>query len=257
MCIRDRPNAWDFASAAALVDAGFRAIGTTSLGVAAASGRLDGHGVTLAPTITLARQVSRLDCWFTVDIEAGFTTESAADDDMSTVDESKAVADLVAELADIGAAGVNLEDGRPSGRLAPVDLQCTLIAAAKRAAPDLYLNARTDTHWLGGRSLDEAITRCRSYVEAGADGVFVPGLTGRGDIRTVARAVGVPLNVLYHPGGLSVRELAGLGVARVSCGSLLFRAAVGTTVSTALAIARGEAVTADLPSYADIQRMTG
>jgi 2-methylisocitrate lyase-like PEP mutase family enzyme len=226
------PNAWDYASGAALVAAGFRAIGTTSLGVAAAHGLPDAQGVARDQTVALARMLSRLDCMYTVDIEAGFSADPAE------------VAALVVELAGIGAVGVNLEDGRPTGTLAPVDVQCSLLAAVKAAAPQVFLNARTDTHWLGGYAVDEAIARCRSYVEAGADGVFIPGLTAAEDIREVVRAVGVPVNVLGN------RAVAGLGVARISTGSLLFRAALGAAV----AVARGEEPSPGIPTYAEVQR---
>ncbi|TVS98861.1 isocitrate lyase/phosphoenolpyruvate mutase family protein, partial [Amycolatopsis bartoniae] len=84
------PNAWDHASAAALVAAGFRAVGTTSLGVAAAAGLPDGTGATRAETLTLARRLSGLECLLTVDIEAGFGLPP------------EELAELVAELAGLG-----------------------------------------------------------------------------------------------------------------------------------------------------------
>jgi 2-methylisocitrate lyase-like PEP mutase family enzyme len=236
------PNAWDVASAAALVDAGFAAIGTTSLGVAGASGLPDGHDLTWPPTLALVERLAGLPCLLTVDIEGGFGRP----------------AEVGRALTALGAAGVNLEDGRADGGLTPVDEQVERIIELRAAAPDLFINARTDTHWLpGAPDLAETLDRLGAYVEAGADGVFVPGLAEPADIRTVARAIERPLNVLALAGGRTVAELAELGVARISTGSLLFRAALGATLQTARAVADGTALPTDLPTYAEVVRLLG
>jgi 2-methylisocitrate lyase-like PEP mutase family enzyme len=224
------PNAWDHASAAALVEAGFAAIGTTSLGVAAAHGLPDGQGLARAETVALAARLTHLPRPITVDIEAGFSDDPAE------------VGDLAAELAALGAAGVNLEDARRETALADPARQAALIAAVKAAAPDLFVNARTDTHWLAGDApppLADTLDRARRYLDAGADGVFVPGLRAEEDIRAVVAGVDAPLNVLYLPGGPSVARLAELGVRRISTGSLLFRAALEAAVRTAAAVRDG------------------
>ncbi|MFA1551167.1 isocitrate lyase/phosphoenolpyruvate mutase family protein [Actinomadura chokoriensis] len=245
---RDRPlvlpNAWDFASGAALVQAGFPAIGTTSLGVAAAAGKPDATGGTREETLALARALSRLPVPVTVDVEGGFS-DRAAD-----------VAGLVAELASLGIAGINLEDGRPDGTLAPLDHQTAVIAAVKRAAPGVFLNARTDTFWLGVPDREETLRRARAFAAAGADGVFVPGIVEDADIRAVLEAAGVPLNVLYLPGRTEYSRLARLGVHRVSTGSLLFRTALQATVAAALDVT-GEDGSRPAPSYGDVQRLVG
>ncbi|MER7546883.1 isocitrate lyase/phosphoenolpyruvate mutase family protein [Spirillospora sp. NPDC127506] len=236
------PNAWDFASGAALVQAGFPAIGTTSLGVAAAAGKTDATGDTREETIALARTLARLPVPVTVDIEGGFS-DRAAD-----------VAGLAAELASFGIAGINLEDGRPDGTLAPLGHQTSVLAAVKRAAPGLFLNARTDTFWLGDPDRDETLRRVRAYAEAGADGVFVPGIVDDADIRAVLEAAGVPLNVLYLPGRTEYPRLARLGVHRVSTGSLPFRRALHAAVTAALAVT-GEGGDRPALGYGDVQRL--
>ena len=107
---------------------------------------------------------------------------------------------------------MNLEDGRPDG-LAPVEEQVDLISQVRHAAPDLFVNARTDTHWLrDSPDLSDTLRRLEAYVSAGAHGVFVPGLAEPADIRTVVAAIGAPLNVLALAGGRSVAELAELRV---------------------------------------------
>ena len=223
------PNAWDYGSAAILAAQGFPAIGTTSLGVAVAAGLPDGQGATRDETAALAERLRRLPCYLTVDLEQGFS------------DDPQAVAALVAEL---GADGVNLEDG-----LRDPDLLCRKIRAVKQAAPDVFVNARTDTHWLGEDqpSLDETRRRLDLYLQAGADGIFVPGLNDPAAIGQLARLA--PLNVLY---GLPLRQLADLGVARVSTGSLLFRMTLGTLRGWA----QGRPVEPDPPTYDEIAALT-
>ncbi len=240
------PNAWDHASAAALAARGHPAVGTTSLGVAAAAGLPDAAGATRAENLDLARRLRDLPVLLTVDIEGGFSDDTAT------------VADHVAELAALGVVGVNLEDGRPDGSLAPPELAAAKIAAVKAAVPGLFVNARTDTWWLGvPEPRDEALLRARIYREAGADGLFVPGAPDD-TVGLLAAQAGRPLNVLHRPGGPGLAELGRLGVARVSTGSLLFRAALGVALDVADAVRAGrEADLADVPSYGWVQALAG
>ncbi|MEU2564618.1 isocitrate lyase/phosphoenolpyruvate mutase family protein [Streptomyces longispororuber] len=235
------PNAWDHASAAALARAGFPAIGTTSLGVAAAAGKADATGSTREETLRLARGIARLPALITVDVEGGFS------------DRPGDVVDLARDLAAAGVVGVNLEDGRPDGTLAAVEAQCALIRAVKAAVPELFLNARTDAYWLDAGGAPEAARRVTAYQEAGADGVFVPGVRDEAVIAELVASLDVPLNVLYAPGGPAPERLAALGVRRVSTGSLLFRAAVQQAVDVARGFLRGAAGPGDVLSYADAQ----
>ncbi|MGK5740863.1 isocitrate lyase/PEP mutase family protein [Micromonospora sp. URMC 103] len=241
------PNAWDHASAAAFAARGFPAVGTTSLGVAAAAGLPDGAGATRAETLRLARRLCRLPVLLTVDVEGGFSDEPAA------------VAALAVELAGLGVVGINLEDGRSDGSLAPAAATAAAVAAVKAVTPDLFVNARTDAWWLGVPDpLDQALDRVRAYRAAGADGVFAPGVPDAATIGVLAAAVDAPLNVLHRPGGPDVAELARLGVARISTGSLPFRAALGAALATVDALRAGSADAGpypEPPSYADVQRL--
>lgn len=239
------PNAWDVASAAALAEAGFAAVGTTSLGVAAAAGEDDATGATRDQTVRLARRLAGLPVPVTVDIEAGFSERPGE------------VAALVAELGSYGIAGVNIEDGRPGGVLASAGGQADVIAAVKAAAPEVFLNARTDTYWLakdGEPPLPETLKRVQAYAAAGADGVFVPGISADADVSAVVAEVPLPLNVLHLPGRTDPGRLAELGVRRISCGSLLYRAALHAAVSTALEL-EGRPGERPVPSYADVTRL--
>lgn len=236
------PNAWDCASAAALAAEGFEAVGTTSLGVAAGLGLPDGAAATEEATVDLARRLGRGSFLFSVDAEGGFSDDPAE------------VAVLARRLYEAGAAGINLEDGRPDGTLAPVELHAAKIAAVKAAAPGLFVNARTDTYWLGSER-ERTADRLAVYERAGADGVFVPGLSERAEIAALTAVLTTPLNVLFSPAGPALAELSALGVRRVSLGSLLYRGALAGAVASAAAIRDGRPVAGGAPTYAEVQAL--
>jgi 2-methylisocitrate lyase-like PEP mutase family enzyme len=236
------PNAWDHASAAALAQAGFAAVATTSAGVAAAAGLRDGAGRTRAATLALARALGGGPYLLSVDAEDCYT------------DDPEQAAVFARELADAGAVGINLEDGRGDGTLTDPALHAAKIAAVKEAVPDLFVNARTDTYWRDTHT-DATIPRLIRYREAGADGVFVPGLSDAGQISAIAAAVDAPLNVLYRPGGPSPAELGELGVRRVSTGSLLYRVALGAALEAAAALRQGGSAGRAAPSYGAVDEL--
>ena len=239
------PNAWDTASALLLAEAGFPAVATTSAGITAAAGLADGAGAGRDLTIALAAVlVQHLAVPVSVDCEGGYS------------DDPGEVADLAAHLADLGVAGVNLEDGLPDGRLRATDHHAAIIAAVARAAPGLFVNARTDTYWLNIRPaearLGETVRRLGAYAEAGASGVFVPGLGDLGAIAAVAAAVALPLNVLWQP-GVDLAALHGAGVARISTGSALYRHAITAALSAAAAAATGTTAPSEPITYQQLQ----
>ncbi len=134
--------------------------------------------------------------------------------------------------------GLNLEDSAGPARLADVGLHAEKVAAVKERVPGLYVNARVDTYWIGvDRTTRATLERAARYRRAGADGVFVPGELTKTEITALAAEVGVPLNVLWYPGGHPVAELADLGVKRISTGSQLCRAARRAAVDLALGLA--------------------
>jgi 2-methylisocitrate lyase-like PEP mutase family enzyme len=236
------PNAWDPASAAALFAAGFAAVGTTSLGVAASNGLPDGEGATRDATLDLARRMAAMPGMVTVDIENGFS------------DDPETVARTARDLADLGIVGINIEDGRAGGTLADPEAQAVVIAAIKEECPNLFVNARTDAYWVGlDRPLEHSLERAARYTAAGADGVFVPGAIPDADVRTLVEQIDAPLNLFFVPGRHRLDDLAALGVARISTGSLLYRTAIGAAVDAATTIRDGGAPSADVPSYQDAQ----
>jgi 2-methylisocitrate lyase-like PEP mutase family enzyme len=241
------PNAWDVASALLLQEAGFAAVATTSLGVNAAAGLPDAGGTGRDAALDLGCMLARrLRVLVTVDFEGGYSDDPAA------------VAALAAELADAGVAGINLEDGLPGGALRPVSQHVAVIAAVVAAVPGLFVNARTDTYWLKtpapAERLGEALRRVAAFRDAGAHGVFVPGLTGHADTAAVAARAGIPLNVLWQP-GTPLADLAAAGVARVSTGSALYRAALGAALRAAAEAREAPAAAAGPIAYAEVQRL--
>ncbi|MFC9464233.1 isocitrate lyase/PEP mutase family protein [Streptomyces coelicoflavus] len=234
------PCAWDHASALVLAGHGFRALGTTSLGVAAAAGLPDGAAATRDETLRLALTLGSAPFLLSVDAEDGFS------------DDPDEVGELARQLAAVGAVGINLED-----TLGPATRHAAKIAAVRRAAPGLFVNARTDTHWSGDGDWSDTLRRLDAYREAGADGVFVPGLTDPARIASLTARFDVPLNILYTPAGPSLAHLADLGVARVSLGSLLYRRALGAALETAADLRAGRDPGGPAPTYDEVRALTG
>ncbi|MFF1440319.1 isocitrate lyase/phosphoenolpyruvate mutase family protein [Streptomyces sp. NPDC058295] len=235
------PNAWDHATAVAMARKGFQAIGTTSLAVAAAVGLPDGAAATRDETLRLALLLGSQPLLLSVDAESGFSEDP---------DE---VGEFARQLVAVGAVGINLEDA-----LGSVDRHAAKIAAVKAAAPGLFVNARTDTYWLGERGERggvETMSRLDAYQQAGADGVFVPGLTDGREIAALVARLDLPLNILYSPTGPTVPQLGDLGVSRISLGSFLYRRAMGAALDALDEIREGHRPGGSTPAYEDIQKM--
>lgn len=231
------PNAWDVASALGFVAAGFTAIGTTSFGIAASSGTPDGGRSTRDTTIALVAALDGLPVPLSADIEDGY----ADDPD-----------EVAAYVAKLGVAGVNIEDSTDEGLITP-ERHAAKIAAIKNNGREVFVNARVDTYWLGqSANTDETLRRARAYVEAGADGIFVPAIAEPADIRAITSELTVPVNVLPIP-GRTLRELAELGVRRLSSGSLPYRAAIDAAVAAAAGLRDGQPPAAATP-YPQAQR---
>jgi 2-methylisocitrate lyase-like PEP mutase family enzyme len=202
------PNAWDAASARAVVGAGFPVVATTSAGVAEALGYEDHQGAPAEEMFAAAaRIVHSVDVPVTVDSEAGYGLEPA---------------ELVAVLEEAGAAGCNLEDtDHSTGTLRDVEEHAAWLRRVRDADPTLVINARIDVFLTGDGDVEEALRRARAYFDAGADCVYPITLAERAVLARFVTEAGGPVNVLANAG--SIAELAALGVARVSHGGLLYR----------------------------------
>lgn len=211
------PNAWDAGSARAVAAAGFPAVATSSAAVAESLGHADGETTPVADMLAaVARIVRAVEVPVTADLERGYGLPPA---------------ELVERLLATGAAGLNLEDSDPgTGRLCGVEEQADLLAAVRAAAgPDLVVNARVDVFLHApddpAAVFDEAVRRARRYRAAGADCVYPILLADAELVGRFVAAVDGPVNVLLRPGAPAVKELARLGVARVSLGSGVYDAA--------------------------------
>ncbi|WP_420403580.1 isocitrate lyase/PEP mutase family protein [Nisaea sp.] len=211
-------NIWDAGSARAVAEAGAKAVATGSWSVAGAHGYGDGEAIPLELLETVSERIAAsVDLPLSVDFEGAY----AADPEGVTAN--------VARIVEAGAVGINFEDQVVGGEgLYSVAEQAARIEAARAAGEaagiSLFVNARTDL-FLKDREpanhpalMEEAIERARAYAAAGASGIFMPGLKTPELIRQAVEAVALPLNILIMPGVPEPKELATLGVARVSYG---------------------------------------
>jgi 2-methylisocitrate lyase-like PEP mutase family enzyme len=217
------PNAWDVPSAL-LVGARFAAVATSSGAVARSLGLQDHQAAPAGEMLAAAARIAAaVDVPVTVDAEAGY---------------GLAPADLAGRLIEAGVAGCNLEDTDygHGGGLMDVQAQCDFLAgvvqAGAAAGVPLVVNARVDVFVQASRSgegptaavVDEAISRGRRYLAAGADCVYPITATGDGVIARLSDGLDGRVNVLYRPGVPSLARLAEMGVARISFGSGLHAA---------------------------------
>ena len=222
------PNAWDHASAALMVEAGYPAIATTSAGIAFAQGYPDGERISRKRMLTtVGRIASQLTVPVTADLEAGYGTAP------------KDVASTVRGAIEAGIVGCNIEDTDPAeGRLLEFDLSVSRIRAARLVADKLgvpfVLNARTDPYLksIGGpeTNFKEAVRRANAYLAAGATCAYVPGPADAKTIKRLVDAIDGPLNILASTAGrkgLTVNRLRDLGVRRISIGGSLMLATAG------------------------------
>jgi 2-methylisocitrate lyase-like PEP mutase family enzyme len=210
------PNAWDAAGARAVVTAGFPAVATASAAIAPSLGYDDHEGTPPDEMFAAVARIARaVEVPVTADIERGYRLPAE---------------EIAARLVAAGAVGCNLEDtDARTGALVPAEEQAQLLAAVRKAAPELVINARVDVFLHGSESREErieaAVRRGRAYADAGADCVYPLVVDGL-DIAAARRLVdgiGAPVNLAFLPGGPSLAELAEAGVARISFGPGLFR----------------------------------
>jgi 2-methylisocitrate lyase-like PEP mutase family enzyme len=252
-------NAWDVASARIFESAGFPAIGTTSAGVAATLGFPDGQRIKLQDTVEVVRRIVRLaGVPVSADIEAGYATTP------------EGVAASAAAVLDAGAVGINIEDatGDPDRPLFDTGEMIEKIAAIRAMAVSqhihLVINARTDVILLNGADSPDAVaatvTRGNAYREAGADCIFVPDFEDMtAPIMTVlVQEIDAPINIIAGAKTPPIPELEEIGVARVSLGPRMMRAAFALLKRIADEILNDGTytlMTTDTMSYADVNAL--
>lgn len=209
-------NAWDLLSALTLEKVGFKAIGTTSWGIANTFGYADGELIDFEKHLGVIKTITEnVKIPVSADIEAGYGG-----------DEETIIANVL-RTADVGVAGINIEDSfKKQTGLRAMEEHCHLLLAIRKALDhhgynDFYINARTDTYFQTENPLRETVNRATAYVESGASGIFVPGLTDYDEIKEITSTVQAPVNILSLPGLTNGAVLQELGVKRFSFGNAL------------------------------------
>ncbi len=212
------PNAWDAVSAKLVERAGAKAIATSSAALAWAHGYADGHDLPIAKLVTTVEEIARVvSVPITADAEGGYAEDPGQ------------VGENVAALIGAGAVGINLEDGRE-----PHELHLRKIEAARQAAVragvDLFINARADVFLKQlvppEQAVAETIRRGRALKAAGASGLFAPFAIKGEDIKAIAEAVEMPLNLIAWAGVPKAAALKALGARRLSAGTKIAGAAL-------------------------------
>ena len=229
------PNPWDVGSARFLQSLGFKALATTSSGMAWSQGRPDGGTSLEAVLAHLRTMVAATDLPLNADFENGY----AADADQ--------VAQNVRLAVQTGIAGLSIEDstGNAADPLFTVDVAVERLQAARhaidQAGTGTLLVGRAENFIVGRPDLDDAIARLQAYAAAGADCLYAPGIRTREQIAAVVAAVAPkPVNLLVgSTSELSLQDIADLGVRRISVGGALARSAWGGFMQAAQALAQG------------------
>lgn len=216
------PNVWNPIGARMLEAKGFPAVATASAAIAESLGYSDGEQIKLDTMLEMVGRIVRsVDVPVTADFEAGYS------DTLSGLQEN------ITRLLDTGAVGINFEDGlEDSSPLRPIAEQVERIEAVREAAErrgvHLVINARADSFFAEGFSSDEeriedVVTRCNAYVQAGADSVYPIGRGNKETLKILRKRISAPINVLATAKTVSLKELQELGINRVSFGPYIFR----------------------------------
>jgi 2-methylisocitrate lyase-like PEP mutase family enzyme len=228
------PNPWDRGTAKALEQLGYKALATTSAGFSFSRGAPDAVGALPLEAVLehIAEIVGSVELPVNADFQSGYASSA------------EGVGANVGRCVDTGVAGLSVEDATGADALVELPDAIERVAAAREAidaaGADVLLTARAECFLVGHPDpLDESVRRLQAYAAAGADVLFAPGVRGRDDIRMIVESVDPkPVNVLMSADtGLSVDDLAQLGVRRVSVGSALARVAWGAFLRAAGEIA--------------------
>lgn len=209
-------NAWDILSALTLEKVGFKAIGTTSWGIANSLGYADGEWIDFDRHLAIIKSIAdNVNIPVSADIEAGYGNDT------------KTILENVLKTANIGVAGINIEDSlKQQNGLRNMNEHCALLAQMRalldnNGYKNFFINARTDTYFQMEQPFHETMTRAKAYVDSGASGIFIPGLTDYEEIRAITSAVKAPINLMSLPGLTNCQTLQQLGVKRFSFGNAL------------------------------------
>lgn len=220
------PNPWDAGSTRIFSQLGFKALATTSGGMANSLGKRDGH---------VTREEAIEHC---SDIAAATPLPVSADLENGYGDSPESIADMITEIAATGVAGCSIEDytGDPDSAIYDSGLAVERIQAAHEARlkldNDFVLTARCEKFLWNEKDPDAVIKRLQAFESVGADVLFAPGMDSLRDIELLMQSVTKPVNVIMSspelPYGLD--ELRALGVSRVSIGSSIAQLVYGKAI---------------------------
>lgn len=198
-------NIWDAASAKIVETSGAKALATSSASLARSLGYSDGYQLPEADLIDAIKRIQRvIELPLSADIENGFSGNA------------KDVVTFVVQLVDLGVVGINIEDGT-----AAPELLAEKIAAIKAKHKDLFINARCDVLLAGltpeAQKTEETLKRLRLYKSAGANGVFIQGLTDTTVAKQIQHELSLPANLMAEDDA-QINEFTHAGIERISIG---------------------------------------
>ena len=251
------PNPWDVGSAIYLHRVGFRALATTSAGMAFARGLPDDPNA--IPVEVMLEHLREMATATPLPVNADFQSGYGRDAD--------GVADNVRAAVATGVAGLSIEDatGDAAAPLYERDVALERLRAARAAIDEggtgVVLTARCEAYLVGHPEAERVVLdRLVAFAEAGADCLYAPGVKDEATIARIVRAVAPrPVNVLVSAPGLTVARLAELGVRRISVGSALARAAWGGFMRATRTILEHGTFDgfADAASFAELGKLFG
>lgn len=237
-------NVWDMLSTIIMQESGFHALATTSWGVANTFGYNDGEYISFSDYFEVIKKIKSVTkIPLSIDIESGFSCNN------------KQIINNVLQLAEIGCLGINIEDSNKQ-KLKNADEHSILIERI-RASLDMngfsnfFINARIDTYITMKDCILETIIRANKYQNAGANGIFIPGLKESSEIKEISQSIKIPLNVMSLPDCYDIDTLIEAGVKRFSFGNAMSDAIISyiETLSNNIHLNRS---TKELYNHADI-----
>lgn len=213
-------NVWDVNGAKKFEARGYEAIGTSSAAIAHMLGYEDGEEILFSELKYIVKRIiANISIPLSVDLEGGYGRKTSE------------IVDNIEQLSDLGVVGINIEDSlvNKTRELRSVDDFAGIISGIKSRIKqkniNIFVNVRTDPFLAGmPKPLEEALKRVSAFEQAGADGIFIPGITNKDDIKAVTSSTNLPVNVMCMPELPSFQILSNLGVKRISMGNCVHSA---------------------------------
>ncbi|VAW39633.1 Probable carboxyvinyl-carboxyphosphonate phosphorylmutase [hydrothermal vent metagenome] len=229
-------NVWNVQSAVLFQKLGFQAIGTSSAAIATSLGYEDGEKMPFVDLLRIVKNIqSKINIPLTVDIEGGYSRNTA-----------EIITNIIA-LQKLGVVGINIEDAITNTDREIVDAQKfgktiqVIKAHLLSNKANIFLNVRTDSYIMGlNNPLAETLKRIQIYEESGADGIFVPCIVAKNEIKKVVETTALPVNIMCMPDLPSFNDLQDLGVKRISAGPFLYNDMIDKLEKTIVKITKNQ-----------------